>query len=96
MFAWAPYTIGRDELLTSLQWDGFEVARLFERLDGSWFVILDRHLDWERHITRPCSSLEQGRAGAMMWAERHRERIAREVAERRAKQRGKKPWLPRE
>ena len=47
-----------------------EVARLSERIGGGWNAIL-RYPDG-RMVTRPCSSLEAGRAGCEAWAQRHR------------------------
>lgn len=59
---------------------GTEVARMVERLDGSWFAVL-RYPDREA-VQRPCTSYEAGRAGCETWASRHR--VALEAhAERR-------------
>lgn len=57
------------------------VARLIDRLDGSWFARLDCHLDSldRPQRTRNCSSYEGGRRGIEMWARRHEERIRAEV-----------------
>ena len=49
---------------------GTEVARMVERLDGSWFAVL-RYPDREA-VQRPCTSYEAGRAGCEAWASRHR------------------------
>lgn len=63
-----------------------EVLRLSQNVQTlAWFVTLDQHLDWDFRKNRPCASYEQGRAGAMIWALRHEERIRREVAERAAR-----------
>jgi hypothetical protein len=83
MLTWEPYTLGRDPDRTSLHCDGMEVARLIDRLDDTWFVILERQRDWSQHVHRDCSSLEAGKAGTMLWAQRHAERLHAEVAARR-------------
>lgn len=64
-----------------------EVARLHQSVKTlAWFVTLDQHLDYEKRRNVDCTSYESGKAGAMIWALRHEERIRREVAERRARQ----------
>lgn len=92
MFSWEPYTLGRDPARTSLRCDGMEVARLIDRLDGTWFVILERQRDWSKHQRVDCSSLEQGKAGTWLWAERHSERLHAEVADRIALLRSNQRW----
>ena len=63
-----------------------EVARLHQNVQTkAWFVTLDQHLAYEQRKHRPCTSYEQGKAGAMTWALRHEERIRREIEERRAR-----------
>ncbi|MGH8075611.1 MAG: hypothetical protein ACREO4_16295 [Lysobacter sp.] len=66
---------------TALVLDGTQVAMLLARLDGSWFVRLWAH--WsirEPLVTRPCTSLDAGRAGIETWACRHEAQIRDEVA----------------
>ena len=68
-----------------LYFDLVQVARLHQRVnDLSWFVTLDTHLDLWPQRSRNCTSYEQGKAGAEMWAKRHEARIRREIEERRA------------
>lgn len=68
--------------------DGVEIARLHQRVnDLTWFVTLDQHLDWDFRKQRDCTSYEQGRAGAEMWAKRHEARIRQEIEARRARRR---------
>lgn len=57
------------------------IARLIDRLDGSWFARLDCHLDCVDRLerTRNCSSYEGGRRGIELWARRHEQRIRAEV-----------------
>ncbi len=62
-----------------LRWDLREVARLCSRLDGSWYAVLDQHLDHELRRRVDCTSYERGRAGVDTWAQRHQPRIAREI-----------------
>lgn len=78
-FRWAPLYLGSPEGVTALFYAGVPVARLFERVDGTWFVILDYHLTGA-HRQRDCSSFERGQAGIDIWATRHRQRLTREVA----------------
>ncbi|WP_454261494.1 hypothetical protein [Pseudoxanthomonas mexicana] len=58
-----------------------QVARLIDRLDGSWFAVLDCHLaSVDRHRrTRDCSSYESGRRGVELWALRHESRLRAEI-----------------
>jgi hypothetical protein len=60
------------------------VARMMDRIDGSWFVRLDYHLYEAPLRTRPCTSFDAGRAGCELWVARHEERLRREVAARDA------------
>ena len=55
------------------------VARLIDRLDGSWFARLDCHLI-DTNIHRECSGYEAGRRGVELWAARHDDRLRAEVA----------------
>jgi len=55
-----------------------EVARLIDRLGGTWFARLDCHLDGLLRV-RDCSSYEAGRKGIELWAQRHEDRLRREV-----------------
>lgn len=69
---------------TVLEIDGVGVVRMIDRLDGSWFAVLDYHLAEDRRRIRDCSSYEAGRRGAEQWAQRHLERLQREAAACRA------------
>lgn len=86
MFKWAPFSIGlggNDSYFCC----GMEIARLTQRVDtGQWQAILDMHLGDARRY-RLCTSLESGRRGAELWAERHRERLVAECE-------GRVPRLP--
>jgi hypothetical protein len=81
---WAGVT-GNDERKTVLKVDDVAVARLIDRIDGTWFVLLDYHLDHTRHRRRDCTSFEAGVRGSELWAARHMTRLQQEAAERRAK-----------
>lgn|SRR5690606_11024690 len=48
---------------------GTEVARMVERVDGSWFARL--HFPERLAVTRDCRTYESGRAGCETWARRH-------------------------
>lgn len=68
--------------------DSTQVVRLLQRVDGSWFALLDVHLDWdERPRWVSCSSYDNGRAGAEVWASRHEARLREQVADIRARRR---------
>lgn len=63
-----------------------EILRLSQSVTtGAWTAIFDQHLDNRLLRKRKCTSYEQGRTGAMIWALRHEKRIRREVAERAAR-----------
>jgi|GEM_PF-1807050 len=74
-----------DEQKTVLQIGGVGVARLVDRVDGSWFVYLWYHRPEAQKIRRDCSGLEQGRAGAEIWARRHMATLQAEAAAIRSK-----------
>lgn len=48
---------------------GHEVARMVERLDGTWFALL-RHPGREA-LRRDCTSHASGKTGCESWARRH-------------------------
>lgn len=79
----------------SLLLDSTEVLRLNERVDGTWWASLDNQRDWKLRKNRDCSSYEQGKAGAELWAERHQARLRAEVDERIKQLRIGKPFLMR-
>lgn len=57
------------------------MARMIDRLDGSWFVRLECQKPMSHPlVTRNCTSFEQGRAGTEEWARRNEARIRAEVA----------------
>ena len=71
-----------------------EVARLWQTVGREWHATLDMHLPHEQRRDRACKSYGSGVAGVEAWAERHRERLVREVAVIDAK-RPVMPWLPK-
>ena len=82
---WRGVTESHYDRPTVLELDGVGVVRLIDRVDGTWFAVLDYHLGHERSRKRDCTSLEAGRRGAELWAQRHAARLARETAEVRAR-----------
>lgn len=80
---WKPVHITASGPPTVLEIDGVGVVRLMERVGGTWFAVLNYHLDKDQQVHRACTSYEGGRRGAELWVERHRERLQREAAARR-------------
>lgn len=94
-FSWMTVLPG-DRRVTVLEVNGIGVCRMHGRVNGTWFVQLDRHLPPPSgrviHPPRDCSSYEQGLAGCEIWAARHQERLRVETAEiayRREVERGR-------
>jgi len=54
---------------------------------------LDQHLPREQQTRRLCTGYEQGRIGAEMWVERHRERLRREVQQKRRLEAATRPRI---
>jgi len=81
----------------SLLLDSTEVLRLHRRVDdGTWWVSLNNQRDdWSFRKRRECSSYEQGKLGAELWAERHQVRLRTEVDQRIKQLRNGKPFLMR-
>lgn len=71
MFTWRLVTAGLAGPPTSLQIRGYEVARLGQRVDGTWLATVRRNLPPELQRTHVCASYESGRAGCEAWAQRH-------------------------
>ena len=68
------------DLPTVIVCDGVWVVAMFQRVDnGRWMASLDRHRNGPGGPSRPCSSYEQGRAGAEMWVTRHEARLRDDV-----------------
>ena len=66
---------------TALALGDVQVARMLDRLDGSWFVRLECHRGISAPlVTRRCTSFEQGVAGTEEWVRRHEARLRAEVA----------------
>jgi hypothetical protein len=65
---------------TALTLDGKQVAMLLERVDDSWFAVLDAHKGVHAPLVRrDCTSFEAGKAGIEAWACRHEARIRAEA-----------------
>ncbi|WP_314102733.1 hypothetical protein [uncultured Stenotrophomonas sp.] len=81
----------------SLLRDSTEVLRLHRRVDdGTWWVSLNNQRDdWNLRKHGECSSYEQGKLGAELWAERHQLRLRAEVDRRMKQLRNGKPFLMR-
>lgn len=74
LLQWAPFTPSSNDP-NALFVATCEVARLSQRLDGSWFATLTIPGQTPRH--RNCSSYETGKAGCHAWAVRHMNAILR-------------------
>lgn len=91
-WTWLGADVGGREVVYRL--GSNEIARLIDRLDGSWFARLDCHLDGPLR-TRNCSSYEAGRHGVELWAARHEDRLRRELQEQFDAWAATQPWRPR-
>jgi hypothetical protein len=69
---------------------GKQVALLLRKANGvDWYALLDCQQPMRcPALTRPCSSLEAGKAGVEAWAARHEARLRAEVARGLQHQRG--------
>jgi len=92
-WTWLGADVGGKEVVYRLGMT--HVARLIDRIDGSWFVRLDAHLPGSP-ISRNCSSYEMGRRGVELWAARHAVRLRAEVAAKHAAWLSAQTWLPRD
>ena len=92
MFEWKPYSQHASGPPTVYCWEGKEVARLFDRINGTWFVELDRQRPYEQRRMLDCQSYDSGRRGVELWAERHRERLIRECEQRWAEYLRTQTW----
>lgn len=73
---------------TALALGDVQVARLLDRLDGTWFVRLYCHHGINGPlVTRDCTSFEHGIRGIEAWAKRHEATLRQEVAEVAGKRR---------
>lgn len=75
MFRWVRIRAGLEGPPTSLRAHGYEVARLDQRVDGTWLATTRRHLDYPYHRTHVCQSFDTGKAGCEAWAQRHDEAL---------------------
>lgn len=75
MFTWRRTSGGLDGPNDSLQVCGYEIARLTQRVDGSWLAITRRNLPHQLQHTHVCQSFESGVAGCNAWAARHRDTL---------------------
>ena len=71
------------------------VARLSDRLGGTWFALLDYHLPGSKRV-RDCASYDTGRQGVEMWAARHAERLRAEIDAQHEAWLKMQPWRPEE
>lgn len=95
-FRWHAVGTAAFDRPNALLLDGTEVLRISQRIDdGTWWVSLNNQRDWKLRKRRDCSSYEQGKAGAELWAERHQVRLRAEVDEHLRKLRIGKPFLMR-
>jgi len=96
-FRWHAVGTAAFDRPNSLLLDSTEVLRLNQRVgDGTWWVSLNNQReDWKLRKVRDCSSYEQGKAGAELWAERHQVRLRTEVDQRIKALKASKPFLMR-
>ena len=92
-WTWLGADVGGREVVYQL--GQTHIARLIDRVDGSWFVRLDTHLPGTRTI-RNCTSYEMGRRGVELWAARHAERLREQVAAKHEAWLSRQLWRPRE
>lgn len=96
-FRWHSVGTAAFDRPNSLLLDSTEVLRLHRRVDdGTWWVSPNNQRDdWNLRKHRECSSYQQGKAGAELWAERHQVRLRAEVDQRIKQLRNGKPLLMR-
>lgn len=79
-FRWHSVGTADNDRPNSLLLDNMEVLRLSQRVDdGTWWVSLNNQRDWQARSRKDCSSYEQGKKGAELWAERHQDRLRAEI-----------------
>jgi len=79
-FKWAPRW-QYDREANGLYLGDVLVAYVDTRVDGGWLARLDCQQPIDAPlIIRRCQSLDSGRRGCEIWANRHEERLRREVA----------------
>lgn len=80
---WRP--VGAGTQRDSLHLDGTEVARLHQKCNSpDWYAILDMQRDYRLRLERRCTTREAGVRGCELWAERHAERLQKEIEANRA------------
>lgn len=92
-FKWAPLNPGYPGAEVLYKLGITPVARMVDRLGGSWFVVLDYHLPGD-HRQRECSSFEAGRRGVELWAARHADRLRAEVEGQHEAWLSRQTWRP--
>lgn len=92
-FKWAPLNPGYPGAEVLYKLGITPVARMVDRLGGSWFVVLDYHLPGDQR-QRECSSFEAGRRGVELWAARHADRLRAEVAAQHEAWLSRQTWRP--
>ena len=80
-FRWHSVGTATFDRPNSLLLDNMEVLRLYQRVDdGTWWASLNQQReDLSHRKARLCSSYEQGKKGAELWAERHQDRLRAEI-----------------
>lgn len=68
----------------------YQVARMNQRLDGSWYATL--HHPTKGNGDRECTNSESGRRGCEVWAERHREALQAKGAAKDREMIARQPW----
>ena len=78
------------DLLDALHCDGYEVARLIERINGGWFAVL-RYPDG-RTVRRNCASFSTGKTGCDRWALRHLDELQARSRRKQLELIAGQPW----
>jgi hypothetical protein len=94
-FKWSPLNPGYPGQEVFYKLGITPVARLSDRLGGTWFALLDYHLPDVKRV-RDCTSYEAGRRGVELWAARHADRLRAEIGAQHEAWVETQPWRPRE
>lgn len=92
-FKWAALNPGYEGAEVLYKLGITPVARMVDRIGGTWFAVLDYHLPGEKRH-RECTSYEAGRRGVELWAARHAARLRAEVNAQHEAWLSRQTWRP--